>query len=157
MNMMSRKVANPSSYKHHKNNKRSSYAKSSKESEEEDRIYNDDDDDKNGVGDEENIKLKEEGQQEEDVEDPWRGHEGPLAFQCRLCRTIVGDSFTFVCSHKELHSISLRCTAASLSISSPPPQSKSHNFKRIKSSCEHDVPLTLHCVLFYLSRFQRGV
>lgn len=39
--------------------------------------------------------------------------DAPLVFQCSKCRTIVGDSFSWVGSDKEMNTISLKGTPPS--------------------------------------------
>lgn len=37
-----------------------------------------------------------------------REPEGPLVFQCKICRTIVGDTLSFVSTHSELNILTLQ-------------------------------------------------
>jgi hypothetical protein len=40
----------------------------------------------------------------------------PLIFQCKKCKTVVGDTFSWICSDAELNSITLSSTSAQVNI-----------------------------------------
>ena len=66
----------------------------------------------------------------------------PLVFQCNQCHAIVGDSFSWVCSMQELHTITLSGTIAHTHSSTPP-------FFLFPSTHIHHMSYLMHRSPFY--------